>query len=194
GRWAALTPGRVRGAAGALGAAQAKYGGGAFDAALALLAAAAAGPLDELQRARADLLRGQIASASRRGSEAPALLLKAARQFEPLDPRLARDTYLDALAAATFAGRLAFGGGIPAVAKAARAAPRSPEPPRPHDLLLDGLALLISDGHAAGASALKQAVRAFRSADIAAGDGLRWLWLAWYAASIGLDYASLGGL
>src|SRR5262249_60277154 len=160
GRWAALTPGRVRGAAGALGAAQAKYGGGAFDAALALLAAAAAGPLDELQRARADLLRGQIAFASRRGSEAPALLLKAARQFEPLDPRLARDTYLDALAAATFAGRLAFGGGIPAVAKAARAAPRSPEPPRPHDLLLDGLALLISDGHAAGASALKQAVRA----------------------------------
>jgi len=189
-RSATLTLDPVRRAARALAAAQAKYEVGAFDAALALLASAKAGQLDELQRARADLLRGQIAFASRRGSEAPALLLKAARQFEPLDPRLARDTYLDALAAATFAGRLAFGGGIPAVAKAARAAPRSPEPPRPHDLLLDGLALLISEGHAAGASALKQAVRAFRSADIAAEDGLRWLWLAWYAASIVWDYAS----
>jgi DNA-binding CsgD family transcriptional regulator len=188
-RSAALTLDPARRVARALAAAQAKYEVGAFDAALALLASAAAGPLDELQRARADLLRGQIAFASSRSSDAPALLLKAARQFEPLDPRLARDTYLDALAAATFAGRLAFGGGIPAVAEAACAAPPSPEPARPHDLLLDGLALLISEGHAAGAPALRQAVSAFRGADVTAEDGLRWLWLAWYAASIVWDYA-----
>src|SRR5262249_23787238 len=93
-------------------------------------------------------------------SDAPPLLLKAARQFEPLDPRLARDTYLDALAAATFAGRLAFGGAIPAVAEAARAAPPTPEPPRPPDLLLDGPALLVSPGHAAGAPALPPATPA----------------------------------
>jgi hypothetical protein len=85
-----------------------------------------AGPLDELQRARADLLRGLIAFSSSRGTDAPPLLLKAAREFEPLDPRLARETYLDALAAATFAGRLALGGGIQEVAEAARAAPSPP--------------------------------------------------------------------
>jgi hypothetical protein len=93
-RSAALTPSPGQRAERALAAAHAKYQAGAFDAALGLLAAAEAGPLDELQRARSDLLRGQIAFASSRGSDAPPLLLKAARRFEPLDQRLARDTYL----------------------------------------------------------------------------------------------------
>jgi AAA ATPase-like protein len=61
-----------------------------------LLATAEAGPLDELQSARADWLRGQTAAASGQGSDAPPLLLKAARRLEPLDPGLARETYLDA--------------------------------------------------------------------------------------------------
>ena len=110
-RAAALTLDPARRAGRALAAAQATYQAGTFDAALALLATAEAGPPDEFRRARADLLRGQVAFASSRGSDAPPLLLKAARQFEPLDPRLARETYLDAQAAATFAGRLALGGG-----------------------------------------------------------------------------------
>src|SRR5262249_59539816 len=116
---------------GVLAGAEANYGGGASDAALALLASAKAWQEEALQHAGADLLRGQIAFASRRGSDAPGLLLRAARQFEPLDPRLARDTYLDALAAATFAGRLASDGGILAVAGAPRAAPPAPGAPRP---------------------------------------------------------------
>ena len=189
-RSAALTLDPERRVARALAAAQAKYEAGAFDTALALLASAKAAPLNELQRAHADLLHGQIAFASSRGGDAPALLLKAARQFEPLDPGLARDTYLDALAAATFAGRLAFGGGIPVVAEAARAAPPSPGPDRPHDLLLDGLALLISEGHETGVPVLRQAVSAFCGADITPAEGLRWLRLAWYAASIVWDYES----
>ena len=53
------------------------------------------------------LLRAQIAFASRRGSDSPPLLLEAARELEAVDPPLARATYLDALAAALFAGRLA---------------------------------------------------------------------------------------
>ena len=99
-RSAALTLDPVRRAERALAAAQAKYQAGAFEATLGLLATAEAGPPDQLRRARADLLRGQIAFASSRGSDAPPLLLKAAREFEPLDSRLARETYLDALAAA----------------------------------------------------------------------------------------------
>jgi DNA-binding CsgD family transcriptional regulator len=189
-RSAALTLDPARRAGRALAAAQAGYQAGAFDATLGLLAAAEAGPLDELQRARSDLLRGQIAFASSRGSDAPPLLLKAARQFEPLDPRLARETYLDALAAAIFAGRLALGGGMREVAEAARAAPPPPGPARGPDLLLDGLALLTCEGYPAGAPVLRQAVSAFRGTDVSAEEGLRWLWLASYAAGMMWDYAS----
>ena len=187
-RSAALTLDPARRAGRALDAAQAKYQAGAFDATMGLLATAEAGPPDQLRRARADLLRGQIAFASSRGSDAPPLLLKAARQFEPLDSRLARETYLDALSAAIFAGRLALGGGLREVAEAARAAP-SPGPVRGPDLLLDGLALLICEGYSAGAPVLRQAVSAFRGTDVSREERLRWLWLACHAAGIVWDYA-----
>jgi len=189
-RSAALTLDPARRAGRALAAAQATYQAGAFDAALALLATAEAGPPDEFRRARADLLRGQVAFASSRGSDAPPLLLKAARQFGPLDARLARETYLDALAAAIFVGHLALGGGVQEVAEAALAAPPPPRPARGPDLLLDGLALLICEGYPAGAPVLRRAVSAFRGTDVSAEEELRWLWLASYAAVIVLDYAS----
>jgi DNA-binding CsgD family transcriptional regulator len=189
-RSAALTLDPVRRAERALAAAQAKYQAGAFDATLALLGTAEAGPPDQLRRARADLLRGQIAFSSSRGSDAPPLLLKAARQFEPLDPQLARETYLDALAAATFAGRLALGGGMREVAEAARMAPPPPGPPRGPDLLLDGLSLVICEGYSAGVPVLRRAVSAFRGADVSREEGLRWFWLACRAALIVWDYDS----
>jgi hypothetical protein len=107
---AALTPGPARRAERALAAAQANSQAGALDAALALLATAEVGPLDELRAAQADLLRGRIAFAANWGSDAPPLLLKAARRLERLDPRLTRETYLDALTAAMFAAQLAPGG------------------------------------------------------------------------------------
>jgi DNA-binding CsgD family transcriptional regulator len=189
-RAAALTLDPARRAERALAAAQATYQAGAFDATLALLATAEAGPPDEFRRARADLLRGQIAFSSSRGSDAPPLLLKAARQFEPLDPRLARETYLDAVAAAIFAGRLALGGGMREVAEAARMAPPPPGPPRGPDLLLDGLALLVTEGYPAGAPVLRQAVSAFRGTDVSREEKLRRPWLACHAAGLVWDYAS----
>jgi hypothetical protein len=57
-----------------------------------LLAAAELGPVDELQRARLERLRAQIAFASRRGRDAPPLLLEAARRLDPLDAAMARET------------------------------------------------------------------------------------------------------
>ena len=63
-------------------------------------------------------------------------------------------------------------------ARAARAAPPSSQPPRASDLLLDGLALLITEGYAAGTPTLRRAVSAFRDEDMSRGDGRRWLWLA----------------
>jgi DNA-binding CsgD family transcriptional regulator len=178
----ALTPEPGRRAERALAAAQAKLGAGAADAALELLAAAEAGPLDELQRARVDLLRAQIAFALNRGRDAPALLLKAAKRLEPLDVTLARETYLDALAAATFVGRLASDCGLLEVAEAARAAPPPPELPRAADLLLDGRALMITEGYAVGAPILKRALSAFRSEYLPVDEGLRWLWFAGQSA------------
>jgi DNA-binding CsgD family transcriptional regulator len=189
-RSAALTPDPGRRAQRALAAAQAKYQAGAFNAALELLATAEPGPLDEFQRARAELLRGQIAFASRRGSDAPPLLLKAAKSLEPLDVRLARETYLEALFAALFAGRLALGGGAREVAEAARAAPPPPGAARAPDLLLDGLALVITEGYPAGAPMLKQAVSAFRSMDVSREEGLRWGWQADRSAGLLWDYAN----
>jgi DNA-binding CsgD family transcriptional regulator len=167
-RAAELTADPARRAERTLAAAQADMRAGAFDRALELLATAEAGPVDDVQGARADLLRGQIAFASGPGSDAPLLLLKAARRLEPLDLDLARETYLDAWLAALYAGHLAVGGDLEEVSRAARAMPAPPRPPRPADLLLDGLARLVTDGPAAAAPALRLATSAFAGADIPA--------------------------
>jgi DNA-binding CsgD family transcriptional regulator len=183
-RSAALTPAPARRAQRALAAAQANARAGAFDAALRLLATAEAGPLEELERAGADLLRGQIAFASKRGRDAPPLLLKAARRLEQLDIGLARETYLEALSAAQYAAGLVTEGGLRDVAEAAGAAPPPSRPAGAPDLLLDGLALLITEGHAAAAPTLKRAVSAFSGEGVSAEEGARWLWLAWTATHI----------
>ena len=161
-RAAALTPDPAQRADRALAAAQAKILAGAFDAAVKLLGMAEAAPLDELQRARADLLRAQLAFAARPGSDAPPLLLKAAKRLESVDADLARATYLDAMMAAHFACRLAsHDGDMLAVARAASAAPRPPHAPSAPDLLLDGLAAHFSQGPSTGAPILRRALRAF---------------------------------
>ncbi len=168
----------------ALLAAQVSLQAGEFDEALGLLTTAEAGTLDELQRAKVDLLRGQVAFASSVGSDAPPLLLAAARRLEDIDAELARETYLDAWGAALFAGSLATSGGLLDVSRAARAAPRPVRPPRPSDLLLDGLATLITDGRAAAADALRQATSAFAVNQVSAEDNFRWGWLTTVPANV----------
>ena len=66
-----LTADPARRAGRTLAAAQAGLQAGAFGKALELLAMAEAGPMDELEGARADRLRGQVASASGLVSDAP---------------------------------------------------------------------------------------------------------------------------
>jgi DNA-binding CsgD family transcriptional regulator len=187
---AALTPEPARRSERALAAAQAKYQAGALDDALRLVATAESGQLQEFQRAQVDILRAQISFASNRGNEAPPLLLKAARRFQLLDVRLAREIYLDALSAAIFAGRLARGSGVLEVAEAARAAPPPSHPARPPDLLLDGLALLFTKGDSAGVALLRKALRAFGGEELSREEGLRWLWVACHAAGLLWDYDS----
>ncbi len=166
----------------ALAAAQASLQAGALDAAAELVAMAAARPLDELQQARAALLRGQIAFASGGGSDAPALLVKAAKQLEPLDAALARQTYLGAWLAAMFAGRFAGAGDLHEVSRAARSVPPSTDAPRPSDLLLDGLTVLVTEGRAAAAPLLSRAARVFAEEEITMVERLRWGFLGVVAA------------
>jgi DNA-binding CsgD family transcriptional regulator len=161
----------------ALAAAQASLRAGAFDAARGLLVTAEEGLLDESQRARIDLVRAHVAFAAGLGSDAPPLLLAAARRLEPFHPDLARETYLTALlTASAMVQHLAGGGLLEAICRAIRALPRTPGDPRALDLLLDGLALLFMDGHPIATPTLQRAAKAL--ADIPAEDVLRWGWMA----------------
>jgi DNA-binding CsgD family transcriptional regulator len=186
-RSVALTPDPTRRAPRALAAAQANAQAGAPDTALKLLATAEAGPGDELQHAQADLLRAQIAVTSDRGSDAPPLLFKAAKQLEPLDINLARESYLDALCAIIVVGSIGGGCDLLDVAHGALAAVR-PGPPRAIDLLLDGLALRITEGYAASAAAIRRALSAFDSDDLSLREGFRWGWLACHIATTMWDH------
>jgi DNA-binding CsgD family transcriptional regulator/tetratricopeptide (TPR) repeat protein len=153
-RAAELTPDPQRRARRALGAARRKRLAGSPDAAATLLESAEQGPLNDLERALSLRLRGQLAQDRGGGDQGTSLLLEAAQRLVPLDVGFARETYLEALFAASNAGR--FGGGVLAPARMARAAPPAPEPPDTSDLLLDGLAVLFSEGHAAAAPLLKR--------------------------------------
>ena len=160
-RAAELTPAPAERGRRALAAAQAKFDAAAADAALELLATAELAPLDELQRAWLERLRAEITFARTRGGDAPALLLDAARRLEPLDAAMARETHLEAIAAAMFAGRLGDNPGVREAAEAAQAAPAAPQPPRAIDLLLDALVTRFTEGYAASVTPLSRAVRAF---------------------------------
>jgi hypothetical protein len=188
-RAVALTHDPARRVERALAAAQASLQAGAFDAALGLVATAETGPIDDYQRARVELLRAEATFASKRGSAAPALLLRAAKRIEPLDARLARAGYLNALSAALFAARLASpGGGARDVANAVQAAPSAASPRTAADLLLDGWAALFADGCATATPTLREALTQFDDASAAA-DQLHLLWLATITAPVVWDDA-----
>jgi DNA-binding CsgD family transcriptional regulator/tetratricopeptide (TPR) repeat protein len=173
----------------ALAAAEACLRAGAFDAARELLAAAETGALDELQRAQVDLLRAQVTLGSGVGNDAPQQLLEAAKSVESLSAKLARETYLDAWGAALFAGGSAPSGLLQAISSAAITAPRAADPPHASDLLLDGFALLVTEGRVAARPTLARAVSMFASsAGASVEEGVRWAWLAVSAAATLWDY------
>src|SRR5438034_2345835 len=124
-----------------LAAARTKRDAGAFEAALGLLVTLGTAQFGSYSTAEAEHLRGQIALEQQRPSDAARLLLSAARRLTPLDAPLARETHLEALVAALWAGDLDRTGGVLAAAEAARSAPAGPEPPRAVDVALDALAI-----------------------------------------------------
>jgi DNA-binding CsgD family transcriptional regulator len=175
-RAAELTPDPAMHVERSLAAAQAKLDVADVASASDLLAAAELGSVDELHRARLERLGAQIAFASRRGRDAPPLLLEAARRLAPLDAKMARETYLEAIASAMYAGRLGTGPDEREVAEAARASTRV-QGPGAADLLLDALVTRFTEGYAASVAPLSRALRAFGEPD-GGGEDRRWLWLA----------------
>ncbi|HEV2785349.1 MAG TPA: AAA family ATPase, partial [Solirubrobacteraceae bacterium] len=176
-RSVALTPDRDRRLERALAAAQASLQAGAFEAALDMLAFVESAPLDALQRARVDLLRGLTAFAQGLAGDAASLLLSAAQRLEPLDLALARETYLNACGAAMYGGPPSAGE-LLAVGRAVRALPRPAGPQRAVDTLLDGIALLVTEGRAAAAPMLLRATSAFSGDEVPVDECLRWGWFA----------------
>ena len=184
-RAAVLTADPERRGARALAAAKAKRDAAAPGAAQDLLVMAELGPLSDLQRAQVAHLLAQMEFARSRGGDAGAppiagpasQLLHAAKQLETLDDDLARETYLEALAAAMYSGRLGDPGVLATVAEAARAAVgRVPTLHRPIDFLLSGMANQIIGDMAAAFGPLRTALE-LMCADAEQGDGqtLRWM-------------------
>jgi DNA-binding CsgD family transcriptional regulator/tetratricopeptide (TPR) repeat protein len=159
-RAAVLTPDTAKRATRALAAAQAKVHAGDLSAGLELLAVAEGGPLGELDSARADLVRAQVAYITRRGGNAPFLLLTAAKRLEPIAPDLAWSTYADAMLAAVLAGRFAVPGGstleVAGAVRGGRGYAASAS-----DLLVQGLAAHYLEGHRASLPILRNALSAW---------------------------------
>jgi DNA-binding CsgD family transcriptional regulator len=158
-----------------LAAATAKRGAGALDAAVILLSAIQSDALDELGRARADILRGQIAFDELRCRDAAALLEGAAQRLEPLAGTLARGTRLEALSAAMWAGDWDGPSGTRVIAEAALLAPPPPGSPAARDVLLDAFALLFTQGFWAAGPSLRRALEAVLVTQDADDHG-QWVW------------------
>lgn len=176
-RSAELTPARVRRARRLIAAAEAKHDAGAPEATLRLLDSAQDEPLTPLQQALVARLRARARYALRRDSTGPRLLLRAAQDLEALDPVLGRDTYIEALAAALYGGRLGDADVVAEVAEAILAATDGDDSDRARDLILRGQALLAAKGQVAALPTLRRAQQAFLEQAPDALE-LNWVWFA----------------
>lgn len=170
-----LTPDPIRRAERALDAAQALLAAADPEAAERLLIVPP-GDDHELLSARVDLLRAKITFAALRGCDGPPLLLGAAERLRPLDPALARETYLEALMAAMIVGRLHADEhtSATAIAESARQAPPPSDPPTAVDFLLDGLVVRLTEGHGPAVPLLKRAIQEYLADEATGTADPRW--------------------
>ncbi|GGL02959.1 transcriptional regulator [Sphaerisporangium melleum] len=193
-RAAELTPEPVRRGQRLIAAAEAKHDAGAPAAALRLLDTARDLPLTALQEALIARLRARAGYALRRDGSGAQLLLAAAQGLEGLDPVLARDTYIEALAAAIYGGRLGDPEQVATVANAILAATdAAEESDRARDLILRGQALLAAKGQQAAIATLRRAQRAFLD-QVPDALELHWMWFASRAAQDLWDVRALRAL
>ncbi|GAA4785601.1 LuxR family transcriptional regulator [Streptomyces ziwulingensis] len=135
-----------------LTAVRANLDAGATATAVELLTTVEHAALDELQRARAESLRGRIAFVRHNDGDGPMFMLRAARRLAGPDPERSRDCFLDALEMSLVVGRAA--GVMDLVLAAARSAAPAPRGPD----VLDALIRLDADGHRAAVPLLRKAL------------------------------------
>ncbi|MCK9793257.1 AAA family ATPase [Isoptericola sp. 4D.3] len=176
-----LTPEPDRRGRRALTAAEAHFSAAALDRATAMATVADLCPLDATDRARVSRLRARVLFARSRSDEAAPLLLDAAAQLSAAGSPLARETYLEAISAAVFSGRVHGPAGVAAAATAATAArrPGAALGTSPSDSLLDAIATLLADGPEQGVGAVRAALGPFAHEELDGPEStLRWLLLA----------------
>ncbi|MFF3946787.1 AAA family ATPase [Streptomyces sp. NPDC001902] len=174
----------------ALAAAEAHFSAASPDRATEQATLAELSPLSPLDRARLARLRARILFARSRSDEAAPLLLDAAAQFTAAGSPLAGETYLEAISATIFAGRVHGPAGAQAAAIAARGSGAPPSGSSAADLLLDGVATLLADDHQAGGRALRRALEPLAQEDVSTREAtMRWLLLAPVALEAFIHYA-----
>lgn len=189
-RAAELTPDPWQRGRRALAAAESHFSAASPDRATELASLAGLCPLNHLDSARLARVRARILFARSRSDEAAPLLLDAAEQFAAAESPLARETYLEAISATVFAGRVHGPSGARAVAVAARASGAPPSSSEPADLLLDGVAALLAEGYETGVPALRRALEPFAREELNSREAiLRWLLLVPVALESFIHYA-----
>ncbi|MFB6756329.1 AAA family ATPase [Streptomyces sp. NPDC056353] len=174
----------------ALAAAEAHFSAASPDRATEQATLAELCPLSPLDRARLARLRARILFARSRSDEAAPLLLDAAAKFAAARSSLARETYLEAISATIFAGRVHGPTGARAAAIAARSSGAPPSGSEAADLLLDGVATLLAGDYETGGPALRRALELFARENFATREAtMRWLLLAPVALEAIIHYA-----
>jgi DNA-binding CsgD family transcriptional regulator len=171
----------------AFAAAAAWHEAGGHDRAMELLEALLDGPLEEVERGRAEWLRARVILIRTDRRDGARQLFRAARMLEPLNRELARSCYLDVLFAYT---RSAPGLDRKEVARAMAALPL-PERPDGLDLLLHGIGIFESEGFPHGKDIIGQAIATIATTPVVDADNYRILsTAAGYAQSLWDDAAS----
>jgi DNA-binding CsgD family transcriptional regulator len=189
-RAAALTPDDRPRADRLIAAAEAKHDAGASDAALRLLDSARDVQLTARQAALGARLRARAEYAIHRDRDGARRLLAAAQGLEAHDPVLARDTYIEALAAALYGGRLGDEETVAAVSNAILDATAADRSDRARDLILRGQALLAAQGQEAAMPTLRRALKAYLHESL---DGLELHWM-WFASRAAQDLWDADGM
>ena len=138
---------------------------------------------DPLLRAQALRLDGALRAFTVPG-EIPKVLLTAARALQPLDPQLARDSLLEALAATLVSCQLTRSTSQLEIAQEALAAPPGTDSEQSiGDLMLEGFGTRIATGFAEGVPILRHAIEMLGAEDVESAGFERWVVLGSNAAA-----------
>jgi DNA-binding CsgD family transcriptional regulator len=170
-------------------AAGAQLMAGANERAQELLAQSVPQLDDPAARAVAMRMEGAIRFADGRGGDTPALLYDAAIALSDANPALARESLMEAMEAAMWAGRLTSATTTIDVARAAALIVAPEDDTVPASLLLTGYTKRFVEGYPAAIPVWRRAFDAF-DAELEASPHSSWHGMVWNATGDALDFAA----